>query len=149
MKWNDLKRDSKQDITFDWDDILNMQGNSGPYLQYSYVRTQSVLNKSQIANSNTQINSTIQISNLEKEENDLLRFLAQYEYYLEVAAGDFAPNVLCTYLFELAQRYNLFYQKCKVIGSNNEEFRTSLTRKVGETLKNGLEILGIETVERM
>ena len=144
LKWNDLKRNSEQEILFDWDEILNMQGNSGPYLQYAYVRTQSVL--SRIKNQELRIKN---IEKLEKEEDDLLRFLTQFPYMVEKAAVDFAPNVICTYLFELSQKFNLFYQKQKIIGSSNEGFRIELTRATGQVIKNGLNLLGIETVERM
>lgn len=144
IKWNDLKRESKQDITFDWDDILNMQGNSGPYLQYTYVRTRSVLEKAgQIENGEWRIES------LEIEEKDLLRFLTQFPYIIEKAASEFAPNLLCNYLFELSQKFNLFYQKHKIIGSENELFRLKLTEAVGVILQNGLHLLGIKTVEKM
>jgi len=144
LKWNDLKRNSEQEILFDWDEILNMQGNSGPYLQYAYVRTQSVL--SRIKNQELRIKN---IEKLEKEEDDLLRFLTQFPYMVEKAAADFAPNVICTYLFELSQKFNLFYQKQKIIGSENERFRTVLTKATGQVLKNGLNLLGIETVDKM
>ena len=142
LKWNDLRRESKQDITFDWNDILNMQGNSGPYLQYTYVRTQSVLGKvkyeSRIMN--------YELGNLKTEEKDLLRFLTQFPYHVEISASEFAPNLLCNYLFELSQKFNLFYQKHKIIGGDNEEFRLQLTSAVGNVLKN---LLGISTVEKM
>jgi arginyl-tRNA synthetase len=90
-----------------------------------------------------------EVRNLEKEELELLRFLTQYPYHVTMAAQDFAPNLLCNYLFELSQKYNLFYQKCKIIGGENEAFRLMLTKAVGNVLKNGLTILGIETVEKM
>jgi arginyl-tRNA synthetase len=87
--------------------------------------------------------------NLEKEEQDLLRFLVQFPYILEQGASEFAPNLVCNYLFELSQKFNLFYQKHKILGSENEEFRLSLTKSVGQVLQNGLGILGIETVGKM
>lgn len=162
LKWNDLKRDSKQDITFDWDDILNMQGNSGPYLQYTYVRTQSVLSRIKdkelsikeggLENLETNLNegnNKLQTINYQLEEKELLRFLSQYPYHVEVAAENFAPNLLCNYLFELAQKFNLFYEKHKIIGSEHENFRLQLTSATGQVLKNGLSLLGIGTVEKM
>lgn len=155
IKWNDLRRGYIQDIVFDWDDILNMQGNSGPYILYSYVRTRSVINKANERHSGkpttpeSEIPKQVRDDKLEKEEEELLRFLAQYPYVLENAAKDFAPNLLCNYLFELSQKFNLFYQKHKIIGSENEEFRLKLVESVGQVFKNGLKILNIETVEKM
>ena len=144
LKWNDLKRSSEQDITFDWNEILNMQGNSGPYIQYTYVRTLSVLNRiGKIEN------GKLKMEKLEKEEDELIRFLSFYPYFMEKAAEEFSPNVICTYLFELSQKFNLFYQKHKIIGGENEGFRIELTKATGQVLKNGLDLLGIKTVERM
>lgn len=147
IKWNDLKRTPQQDILFDWDDILNMQGNSGPYLQYTYVRTQSVLSKSQ-ANAT---HSAGEMSNvtLERAERDLLRLLMQYTEVVEEAAATFSPHILCTYLFTLAQSFNLFYQKHKIIESKEKDFRLLLTTGVGQVLKNGLHLLGITVPQRM
>lgn len=145
LKWNDLKRNSEQDIVFEWDEILNMQGNSGPYIQYTFVRTQSVMAKLKTEN----LKPKNENSKLEKGEDELLRFLVQFPYAVEQAAKDFAPNVICNYLFELSQKFNLFYQKHKIIGSENEEFRLGLTKATGGVIKNGLNLLGIETVNKM
>lgn len=145
IKWNDLKRDPKQDITFDWDEILNMQGNSGPYLQYTYARTQSVLKKGKaIKKFNNECENT-----LYAEEKSVLRLLLMFPEVVEKAATTYSPSSLCTYLYNLAQKYNTFYNKHKVIGSQKEEFRLKLTTAVGIVLKNGLSLLGIESPEKM
>jgi len=146
LKWNDLKRDSKQDITFDWDEILNMQGNSGPYLQYTYARTQSVLRKSEereVRNEKFAI---------EPEERELLRLLSQFSDVVAEAANRYAPHLLCTYLFDLAQAFNLFYQKLPILKAdekNIRDFRLNLTEKTGIVLKQGLALLGIKAPDRM
>jgi len=147
IKWNDLKRTSEQDIVFDWDEILNMQGDSGPYLQYAYARTQSVLNK--IKNQKSKIKNTNRNLKLEKEEIVLLRALIKFPDVVDDAGEKFAPNILCNYLFDLAQKFNLFYQKYKIIGSKNEDFRLNLTAGVGQVIKNGLNLLGIQAQEKM
>lgn len=144
LKWNDLKRNSEQDITFDWDEILNMQGNSGPYIQYAYVRTQSVLSKAEVNGKWQMVDDK-----LEKEEDELLRYLVQFPYVVEQAGKEFAPNLVCSYLFELSQKFNLFYQKQKIIGSETEGFRINLTQATGQVIKNGLNLLGIDTVDKM
>lgn len=144
IKWNDLKRTSEQDIVFDWDDILNMQGDSGPYIQYAYVRTQSVLSKAQ--NINLQSVSSFQLT---PEELSLMRAAYRFPEIVESAAENFAPNILCNYLFDLAQKFNLFYQKCKIIGSKEQDSRLSLTKAVGNIIKNGLNLLGISAPEKM
>lgn len=150
VKYSMLKFSIPSDIHFDFEESISIEGNSGPYLQYTYVRTQSVLEKFKITNLEFEMNS-LKIENLKLqiEEMELLRFLAQYPYCVKMAATTFSPNLLCNYLFELSQKYNLFYQKCRVIGSENESFRLSLTKGVGIVLQNGLTLLGIETVEKM
>lgn len=160
VKYSMLKFGITSDIHFDFSESITVEGNSGPYLQYSFVRTQSVLQKSsQLSVSSSQEVLSAQLKNenltktenwkLEIEEEELLRYLAQYQYHLEMASEEFAPNLLCNYLFELSQKFNLFYQKQKIIGSENEEFRLKLTEAVGNILKHGLHVLGIETVEKM
>ena len=150
IKWNDLKRNSAQDIIFNWDEILNMEGNSGPYLQYTYARTQSVISKSRIQSSEFRVSfARSHLAKLEPEEVSLLRALNRFSEVVEEAGEKFTPNLLCNYLFDLAQKFNLFYQKHKILQSKNEEFRLALTQGVGQILKNGLRLLGINAPERM
>lgn len=143
IKWNDLKRSSNLDIVFDWDEVLNMEGNSGPYLQYTYARTQSVLAKVKI----TRFEAKRANQNLkfENEEISLLRALNKFPEIVSQAGASFAPNILCTYLFDLAQKFNLFYQKYRIMESETESFRLKLTQGVGQVIKNGLNLLGIES----
>lgn len=154
VKYSMLKFSIPSDIHFSFEDSITLEGNSGPYLQYAYVRTQSVLAKADgqwLMANGQDINHQSSIINhsLETEESELLRFLSQYPYNVEMAAKEFAPNLLCNYLFELSQKFNLFYQKCKIIGNENENFRLQLTKGVGIVLQNGLHLLGIETAEKM
>src|SRR5579885_880267 len=157
IKWNDLKRSPEQDIVFDWNDILNMQGNSGPYLQYTYARTQSVLAKTKRA---TDVASVIVSGKRGNEriqnqpgidERQILVLLSRFPEIVEGAAKKFAPNILCSYLFDLAQAFNLFYQKYPILkaGEEERELRLFLTEKTGEVIKEGLHILGIEAPKRM
>lgn len=143
LKWNDLKRNSEQEITFDWDDILNMHGNSGPYMQYAYARINSIIEKSEV------IDVDFKVEKLELEEKNLLRFLSIYPLIVEKSAKNFTPNILANYLFELAQKFNVYYEKHKIIGSDLEKQRLLIVKATGQVIKNGLNLLGIETVERM
>ncbi len=147
LKWNDLKRSSQQDIVFDWEDMLNMHGNSGPYMQYAYVRTQSVISKADVNFSE----GDIKVSDLSPEEDVLARLLVHFPEIIENAASSYSPNILATYLFELAQAFNLFYQKHQIISSdeNVKPFRLALTAAAGYVIRNGLTILGIKTVGKM
>jgi arginyl-tRNA synthetase len=145
LKWNDLKRDPLQNIAFDWDEVLNMQGNSGPYLQYTYARAKSILEKAGFSGTNFEL----QVSSFSQEEEVVLRRLSQFSVIIENAAKIYSPNVLCNYLYELARQFNGFYNKQKVIGSEKEAFRLGLTASVAQVLKNGLELLGIQAPNKM
>lgn len=170
LKWNDLKHGTQMDVVFDWDDLLNMQGNSGPYMQYTYVRTQSILRKMQTANIQkyqstadslltTVDRRPLTVDNkpvlnpfhddLNDEEVILLRTLFQFQEVVAQAAEDLAPSHVATYLFDLAQKFNNFYQKHKILESEQKVFRIGLVTVVGETIKQGLDLLGIPVPERM
>jgi arginyl-tRNA synthetase len=148
IKWNDLKRTPEQDIVFDWDEILNMEGNSGPYVQYAYVRTQSVRRKAEAQDIDFE-SMQISTSSLEPEELSLMMTIHKFSGVVQKSAENFAPNILCNYLFDLAQKFNLFYQKCKIIGSEQQNSRLSLTMAVGAVLENGLNLLGIQAPKQM
>lgn len=144
VKYAMLKSSIGKDIEFNFEESISFEGNSGPYLQYTYVRTRSVLDKAKGAISQKHD------EHIEPEEMLLLRMLYQFSDVVVKSAKDYSPNTLCTYLYELAQAFNNFYQKHKVIENGEySEFRLQLTEKVGEVIKEGLEILGIEAPERM
>ena len=149
IKYFDLMHSVQSNVIFEWDKIMNMEGNSGPYLQYTAARTNSVLAK--VTNHKSQDPNKFQITNskLGIEELSVLRSLIKFPEVIEMAAKTYSPNVVCTYLYDLAQKFNSFYNSDKIIGSENEEFRLALTFGVGQVLKNGLKLLGIETPERM
>ncbi len=149
VKYNELKRSPVMNYIFVWDEALSMEGNSAPYLQYVYVRTRGVLNKS-----GEKIEKVI----ADKKEfaNDDERILARWLLLrfaegevVESATANFAPQQVCAYLFETAQKFNGFYERNKVVGVENQSLRLALTILTGEVIKKGLSILGIETVEKM
>jgi arginyl-tRNA synthetase len=146
LKWNDLKRSSHLDIVFDWNDMLSMQGNSGPYMQYAYVRTLSVLNK---AGSLESLETNPESLN----EDDLLLLKQFYKYpeVVELAAKNYAPHLLTTYLYELAQAFSTFYQKNPILKADPSEKnnRLLITKATSNIIKHGLSLLGMQTVEKM
>lgn len=151
VKYAMLKSSIGKDIEFNFEESISFEGNSGPYLQYTYVRTRSVLDKAQGARRKVQ-EDNLETGNwkLEIEELVLMRMLYQFSDVVVKSAKEYSPNTLCTYLYELAQAFNNFYQKHKVIENGQySEFRLQLTGKVGEVIKEGLEILGIEAPEKM
>lgn len=149
VKYSFLKVGLSQEIAFDLDESISLQGNSGPYLQYTYARTQSVLKKSQKSNGKSQ--KLTEGIRLEKEEREVLRLLVRFPEIVAEAANRYAPHLLCTYLFEVAQAFNLFYQKCTILKAEEDvrNFRLVLTEKTGIVLQQGLSLLGIKAPERM
>jgi arginyl-tRNA synthetase len=153
IKYNDLSQHPSGDIVFDWGKILNLKGNSAPYLQYTYARCKSILRHSKL--SSVKLSSAkLQLSRAKfsGEEEGVLRLLYRFPEVVREAAEKFSPNLLCNFVFDLAQRYNLFYNTNPVLKAETEEvqnFRLALTAAVAQVIKNGLSLLGIKTLERM
>ena len=152
LKWNDLKREAIKEIIFDWDEILSLQGNSGPYVQYVYARCRSVLEKA----TNYEEKNVLDLMKMQyipnTEEKTVLRLLYQFSEVVERAQHELAPHFICTYLFEVAQSFNTFYNKHSILdeaSSDHSAFRLHLTKGTSLVLQKGLELLGIQTVEKM
>ena len=144
VKYAFLKVGIGKDIVYDIKESLSLEGNSGPYLQYTVARTNSVLAKVKTKSEKVKVKEE-----LNNEELAVLRTLIKFPEIIETAIKSYSPNLLCNYLYDLASEYNGFYNSDKIIGGKNEDFRLALTFGVGQVLKNGLRILGIQTPERM
>jgi len=152
VKYNELRRSPESNYDFKWEEALSMEGNSGPYLQYVYVRTKGILEKAGVKVKELSANGRLSTEKLNGDEKALARWLVLRigeGEMIEGAAKNFAPNLVCQTLFELAQRFNGFYDRNRVIGVSEENLRLLLVAVTGMAIKNGLEILGIETVEKM
>lgn len=150
IKYSILKVDTKQNVVFDIKTSVTLEGNSGPYLQYSYVRTQSILKKA--AFSYTKDLRDFQDYHLNDLEKELLRLLHQFSDAVSKAAAELSPSTICTYLYSLAKSFNIFYQEHRVInaiGYKEQNFRLLLTEAVGITLGRGLSLLGIAAPKKM
>lgn len=149
VKYSVLKVSATQDVVFDIESSVSLDGNSGPYLQYTYARTQSVLRK--VKSEKLKAKSLSEDFILKAEERNVLRLLVRFPEIVEEAAVRYSPNILCTYLFELAQAFNFFYQKLPILKSdeNARDFRLQLTDKTGDVLKQGLSLLGIAAPNQM
>jgi len=149
LKYYDLKHNRHSDIEFDWDQALDFDGDSGPYLQYAYARLSSILKKAMQESSDGLRTSGGKISSTERELMFKLSILPEI---VEDALEDFLPNVLANYLYELATLINKFYHESPVTQEKDEEvksFRLSLIRKAKEVLGQGLNLLGIQPLEEM
>lgn len=148
VKYALLRSKIGKDIVFDFDKVLSLKGDSGPYLQYTYARIQSVLSKVDTPPVVGE-GRLVSAKNLSKEEIDILRYFYRFPKVVEEATKQFAPNILCAFLYELAQNYNSFYEKRRIIGGSRQDFRILLSYVVGKILENGLGILGIKAPEKM
>lgn len=144
VKYSFLKNRIGGDIAFDPKESVALEGNSGPYLQYAHARARSVLHKAQQSPDSLTVDATLQ-----PDERLLVRKLTEYPEVLKKAAAELMPHHICTYLYELAQEFNRFYENNRVIGDERESTRLYLLQTYADTLKNGLELLGIHAPERM
>lgn len=145
LKWNDLKRAASLDVLFDWDAILSMEGNSGPYMQYSTARCASILQKATYTPS-----SVDEATTWDESERSILRQLAQFENVLALVTTTYAPHHLCTYLHSLARVMNAYYAQTQIVdGSAHMSAKLALTASVHDTLRVGLRLLGIGVPEQM
>ena len=148
VKYNDLSQLPRKDIVFDWDKILNLKGNSAPYIQYTYARCQSIATKAGF----TWPSKSLAYESLTATELDVVRALYQFGEVVREAAEKFSPNVLCTYIFDVAQAYNAFYNTHPVLQADTKdqkEFRLVLCAATAQVLKNSLKLLGITVLDRM
>lgn len=144
IKYSFLKSTATKNMTFDLESSIAFDGNSGPYLQYTYARIQSVLKKADQPAGELP-------TTLNPEELSVLRWLDRFPAVVEEAAETNAPHVLANYLFEIAQRYSYFYNQHQILSDDPKTtaLRLQLTQAVGTVLKNGLNLLGIEVADKI
>jgi arginyl-tRNA synthetase len=165
LKFSILKYAPNTDLTFDIERSVSLQGDSGPYVQYTYARAKSVLRNAKfnynlpegkissfaydvdIPHSEAHPKSVN--SELEKEERELLQKIEHFPTIVEEAASALHPNIIATYLLEMSSLFNVFYQKHQIISGDKTELRLAITCAVAIILKQGLYLLGIEAPERM
>lgn len=151
IKYFDLSHQPQTNINFDWDTMFAMDGNSSPYIQYTIARINSVLEKGPTLTDVFSFEGRT-LPELTAEELSVLRKLSQFHEIVVTATKNYSPNVICNYLYDLASKFNTFYNKHRIIGiedKNDESFRIMLTKGTGQVLKNGLKLLGIQAPEKM
>jgi len=151
IKYADLSQNRLSDYVFDWNKMLAMNGNTGAYLQYAYARIQSIFRKGELTPERIRQQAPAIVLTNPAERALGVRILRLPET-LELAASELKPNVLTDYLFDLANAFSTFFEECPVLKAESTERRDSrlaLCDLVGRTLKKGLNLLGIDVVERM
>jgi arginyl-tRNA synthetase len=149
IKYADLSQNRQSPIIFEWDKILSFEGNTAPYLQYSYARIQSILRKAAAEGKEIDYSKEIKIEN--KQERALADHIATFPMVVLKAAESFKPNIIADYLFELSKKFNSFYNSCPILNQEDDVLysRGLIAKVAGETIKEGLSLLGIKTLDRM
>lgn len=145
VKYADLSKNRTSDYVFEWDTMLAFEGNTAPYMLYAFARIRSVLRKAEDPSSHV-------ITSVEADEERLLLLKAnQFPEIVAAVAQDCYPNQLCNYLYELAGLFMKFYEACPILKAEGSvrSSRLALAELTAETLRQGLDLLGIETLERM
>ena len=149
LKYYILKVDPRKRILFDPKESIDFQGNTGPFIQYTYARIQSILRKSGIDPSQNILPSELE---LHVKEKDLLKQLELFPEVIQNAAKDHSPALIANYTYELVKAFNSFYQNVSILGAEKEDerlFRIQLAFTIGTTIKNAFGLLGIQVPDRM
>ncbi len=156
VKYADLSKNRTTDYIFNWDSMLALEGNTAPYIQYAWTRAATLIKRAAI---NENINKNIDENGLtlplvitDEYEITLAKQLIQFEEAVVCVGNEGMPHIMCGYLYHLAGLFSAFYEHCKILNAATEQIRQSRLKLVlltARTLKQGLEILGIMTVERM
>ena len=147
LKYFILKVDPKKRILFDPEASVDFQGNTGPFVQYTYARIQSILRKADFDTS-----KTISGIDLHAKEKELIKQLELYPETIQQAAANYSPAVIANYTYDLVKEFNSFYQNVSILGEENEDkkiFRVQLAKKVADSIKSAFGLLGIQVPKRM
>ena len=149
VKYSDLSKTRTNDYIFSWDSMLSFEGNTAPYMQYAFTRVQSIFRKAGIAPESLQ---NIIVINTDQEKALAIKLL-QFSETLDQVAREAMPHLLCTYLYEVASLYMSFYEACPILKDGIEpsvrDSRLRVCHLVARTIEQGLNLLGIEVMDRM
>jgi arginyl-tRNA synthetase len=152
LKYHLLKVDPKKKMLFNPDESIDFQGNTGPFLLYTYARIRSIIKRAEILNIEYgKINFNI-IKHISVNEKKIIDLLVNYKYILETAAESYSPSIICNYVYDLSKSYNSFYQEEKIFdGKNNEttSFKIALSDITSKVIKSLLNLLGIDITNKM
>jgi arginyl-tRNA synthetase len=147
LKYQMLRVDPKKRILFDPNESIDFNGDSGPFIQMSYVRTRAILRKSDF-----DIEQNITTAPLHAKEKELIKQLELFGTVVQNAAQSYSPAIIANYAYDLAKEFSSYYQVVSILGEEDMDtkiFRVQLSKKVGETIKAAFGLLGINMPERM
>ena len=148
LKYYILKVDPKKRILFNPEESVDFQGNTGPFIQYTYARIQSILRKA----ADTGVAEDYAYEALQPKEKELIKQLALYPETVQLAAENHSPALIANYTYDLVKEFNSFYQQVSILGADTDaekSFRVALSKKVGEVIEAAFGLLGIQVPERM
>ena len=146
LKYFMLKVDPKKKMLFNPEESIDFNGNTGPFIQYTYARIQSLIRKSGITI------SSLKVVDINDEEKDLIKKILEFPSQIQESARTYNPSLIANYIYELVKQYNSFYQKNPVLNCDNEDlgmFRLAISDMVGNIIKNSMKILGIDVPNQM
>ena len=149
LKYFILKVDPKKRILFDPKESIDFQGNTGPFIQYTYARIQSIIRK---ADFDYNISIAEEGKTLHEKERALIKQLQLFPEVIQNAAEQHSPALIANYTYDLVKEFNSFYQNVSILGADNPDdkiFRVKLSNMVALTIKNAFSVLGIQVPERM
>ena len=149
LKYFILKVDARKNMLFNPDESIDFNGNTGPFIQYTYARIRSILRKAEAEGLTAE---AVKGTPLETKETDLIQKISQYADAVAQAGKDFSPSGIATYCYELTKQFNQFYHDYSILNAETEELkkqRLLIARNVAKTIKNAMTLLGIEVPERM
>ena len=152
LKYFILKVDPRKNMVFNPQESIDFNGNTGPFIQYTYARIQSVLRRSELNLSPTETHPVSTETPINEKEEELIQRLSEFPSIVEEAAESFSPAVIANYLYDLVKEYNQFYHDYSILKEENTElrrFRLLLSRQTGKVIETGLKLLGIEAPQRM
>ncbi|NAY92969.1 arginine--tRNA ligase [Muricauda sp. JGD-17] len=148
LKYYILKVDPKKRILFNPEESVDFQGNTGPFIQYTYARIQSILRKADFDT----LTAPDMIFDLHEKEKELLKLIQLFPETVQLAAENYSPALIANYTYDLVKEFNSFYQQVSILGEPNTDkkvFRVQLSKKVGEVIRSAFKLLGIDVPERM
>ena len=149
LKYYMLKVDPKKQMMFNPEESVDFNGNTGPFIQYTYARIQSILRKADFDFQNVVVSSEVELHEKEKE---LIKQVQLFPEIIQSAAANHSPALIANYTYDLVKEFNSFYQQVSILGEENHDikvFRVQLSKSVGNTIKNAFQLLGIDVPERM
>jgi arginyl-tRNA synthetase len=150
LKYFILKVDARKNMLFNPEESIDFNGNTGPFIQYTYARIRSILRKAEAAGLNTSAQNTA--GDLNEKEIELIQKLSEFGAAVEQAGKDYSPSGIANYCYELTKVFNQFYHDYSILNETDEQkklMRLALAKNVAKTIKNAMSLLGIEVPERM